>query len=104
MFIFYITFQNYLLNGELIFSENLRFIFYLGLMITIISIDNLHFLKNFYLYLTIFLSIFSISFYFFEIELGIDSYDYWSIGFNKNDWLFTFSEQSRETERVKNVF
>ena len=89
MFIFYITFQNYLLNGELIFSENLRFIFYLGLMITIISIDNLHFLKNFYLYLTIFLSIFSISFYFFEIELGIDSYDYWSIGFNKNDWLFT---------------
>jgi len=89
MFIFYITFQNYLLNGELIFSENLRFIFYLGLMITIISIENLNFLKNFYLYLTIFLSIFSISFYFFEIELGIDSYDYWSIGFNKNDWLFT---------------
>ena len=38
MFIFYITFQNYLLNGKLIFSENLRFIFYLVLMITIISI------------------------------------------------------------------
>ena len=89
MFIFYITFQNYLLNGKLIFSDNIRFIFYLVLMITIISIENLNFLKNFYLYLTIFLSIFSISFYFFEIELGIDSYDYWSIGFNKNDWLFT---------------
>ena len=89
MFIFYITFQNYLLNGKLIFSDNIRFIFYLVLMITIISVENLNFLKNFYLYLTIFLSIFSISFYFFEIELGIDSYDYWSIGFNKNDWLFT---------------
>ena len=89
MFIFYITFQNYLLNGKLIFSDNIRFMFYLVLMITIISIENLNFLKNFYLYLTIFLSIFSISFYFFEIELGIDSYDYWSIGFNKNDWLFT---------------
>ena len=89
MFIFYITFQNYLLNGKLIFSDNIRFIFYLVLMITIISIENLNFLKNFYLYLTILLSIFSISFYFFEIQLGIDSYDYWSIGFNKNDWLFT---------------
>ena len=56
-FIFYITFQNYLLNGKLIFSDNLRFIFYLVLMITIISIENLNFLKNYYLYLTIFLSI-----------------------------------------------
>ena len=65
MFIFYITFQNYLLNGKLIFSDNIRFIFYLVLMITIISVENLNFLKNFYLYLTIFLSIFSISFYFF---------------------------------------
>ena len=89
MFIFYITFQNYLINGKLIFSDNIRFTFYLVLMITILSIDNLNFLKNFYFYLTVFLSIFSISFYIFEIELGIDSYDYWSIGFNQNDWLFT---------------
>ena len=89
MFIFYITFQNYLINGKLIFSDNIRFTFYLVLMITILSIDNLNFLKNFYFYLTVFLSIFSISFYIFQIELGIDSYDYWSIGFNQNDWLFT---------------
>ena len=89
MFIFYITLQNYLLNGKIFFSDNIRFLFYLALMITIISVENLNFLKNFYIYLTIFLSIFSISFYFFEIELGIDSYNYWSIGFNKNDWLFT---------------
>ena len=89
IFIFYITFQNYLINGKLIFSDNIRFTFYLVLMITILSIDNLNFLKNFYFYLTVFLSIFSISFYIFEIELGIDSYDYWSIGFNQNDWLFT---------------
>ena len=89
IFIFYITFQNYLINGKLIFSDNIRFTFYLVLMITILSIDNLNFLKNFYFYLTVFLSIFSISFYIFQIELGIDSYDYWSIGFNQNDWLFT---------------
>ncbi len=88
-FIIYITFQNYLINSNLIFSDNIRFIFYLVLMITILSIESLDFLKNYFLYLTIFLSIFSISFYFFQIELGIDSYDYWTIGFNKNDWLFT---------------
>ena len=89
MFIFYITFQNYLINGKLIFSDNIRFTFYLVLMITILSVKNLDFLKSFYFYLTVFLSIFSISFYIFKIELGIDSYDYWSIGFNQNDWLFT---------------
>jgi len=88
MFIFYITFQNYLINGNLIFSDNIRFTFYLLLMITILSTENLNFLKNYYLYLTVFLSIFSITFFILEIHLGTDSYDYWKIGFNKNEWLF----------------
>lgn len=88
IFIFYITFQNFLINGNFIFSDNIRFTFYLLLMITIFSIENLNFLNNYYLYLTVFLSVFSISFFILEIELGIDSYEYWSIGFNKNDWLF----------------
>jgi len=87
-FIFYITFQNYLINGNLIFSDNIRFTFYLLLLITILSTENLNFLKNYYLYLTIFLSIFSITFFILEIHLGTDSYDYWKIGFNKNEWLF----------------
>ena len=87
-FIFYITFQNYLINGNLIFSDNLRFTFYLLLLITILSTENLNFLKNYYLYLTVFLSIFSITFFILEIHLGTDSYDYWKIGFNKNEWLF----------------
>jgi len=87
-FIFYITFQNYLINGNLIFSDNIRFTFYLLLMITILSTENLNFLKNYYLYLTVFLSIFSITFFILEIHLGTDSYDYWKIGFNKNEWLF----------------
>ena len=87
-FIFYITFQNYLINGNLIFSDNIRFTFYLLLLITILSTENLNFLKNYYLYLTVFLSIFSITFFILEIHLGTDSYDYWKIGFNKNEWLF----------------
>ena len=57
-------------------------------MITILSTENLNFLKNYYLYLTVFLSIFSITFFILEIHLGTDSYDYWKIGFNKNEWLF----------------
>ena len=75
MFIFYITFQNYLLNGKLIFSDNIRFIFYLMLMITIISIENLNFQKFLSLSNDTFINIFYFLL-FFEINLGIDSYDY----------------------------
>ena len=51
MFIFYITLQNYLLNGKIFFSDNIRFLFYLALMITIISVENLNFLKTYSLML-----------------------------------------------------
>ena len=32
------------------------------------------------------ISIFS---YFFKLDFGIDSYNYWKIGFNSNNWIFT---------------
>jgi len=89
LFIFYITLQNLLINNELIFSDNLRFTFYLILLFTVTNIKNLDFLKNYFFFLMYLLSIFSILFYFFEFNLGIDSYKYWKIGFNENVWVFT---------------
>ncbi len=47
LFIFYITLQNLLINNELIFSDNLRFTFYLILLFTVMNIKNLDFLKNY---------------------------------------------------------
>ena len=89
LFISYITLQNLLINNELIFSDNLRFTFYLLLLFTVTNIKNLDFLKNYFFFLMYLLSIFSILFYFLELNLGIDSYKYWKIGFNENEWVFT---------------
>ena len=65
----------------MIFSDNLRFTFYLILLFTVTNIKNLDFLKNYFFFLMYLLSIFSILFYFFELNLGIDSYKYWKIGY-----------------------
>ena len=35
------------------------------------------------------LSLFLILFFLLEINLGVDSYEYWKIGFNQNEWIFT---------------
>ena len=40
-------------------------------------------------YLFFFLSSFSILSYFFKLNLGTDSYSYWNIGLNLNQWGFT---------------
>ena len=39
--------------------------------------------------LLIFLSLFSIVSFFFELSFGTDAYNYWKIGFNPNNWGFT---------------
>jgi len=46
-------------------------------------------LKNLPMYLFFFLSCFSVLSYFFKLNLGTDSYDYWNIGLNLNQWGFT---------------
>ena len=33
--------------------------------------------------------LFSILSYFFKLDFGFDSYNYWKIGFNSNNWIFT---------------
>ena len=89
LFFSYISIQNLLINNQFIFSESLRYLFYILLFITILNIDDLAIIDNFFKYLMIFVSFFSILFYILEINLGSDAYDYWKIGFNENQWIFT---------------
>ena len=89
IFILYIGAQNMYLNGSLFFSDFIRYIFYLLILIFVLNIEDLVNFKSNYVFLFLFLSTFSILFYFFKIDLGTDSYDYWNIGFNSNQWNFT---------------
>ena len=76
IFILYIGAQNMYLNESLIFSDFIRYIFYLLILIFILNIKDLIKFNLNYVFLFLFLSTFSILFYFFKIDLGTDSYDY----------------------------
>ena len=88
-FIAYISIQNYFINSNLLFSDSVRYIFYLILLITILNLQNTQFMDRYLFSLLIFLSLFSIISFFFKLDFGIDSYNYWKIGFNSNNWIFT---------------
>ena len=89
LFITYISIQNYFINGNLLFSDSIRYIFYLILLITILNLKNSQFMDRYLFSLLIFLSLFSIFSYFLKLDFGVDSYNYWKIGFNSNNWIFT---------------
>ena len=89
LFIAYISIQNYFINGNLLFSDSIRYIFYLILLITILNLKNSQFMDRYLFSLLIFLSLFSIFSYFLKLDFGVDSYNYWKIGFNSNNWIFT---------------
>tara|TARA_B100001996_G_scaffold287963_1_gene228208 strand:+ start:786 stop:1919 length:1134 start_codon:yes stop_codon:yes gene_type:complete len=89
IFILYIAIQNIFLNDSLFFSDLIRYIFYLLILIFVLNVQNQINFKSNYFLLFVILSIFSILFYFFKIDLGTDSYNYWNIGFNSNQWIFT---------------
>ena len=89
LFIIYISIQNYLINGNFLFNDLIRYIFYLILLVTILNVKNSQFLDKYLFLLLVFLSLFSIFSYFFKLDFGVDSYDYWKIGFNSNNWIFT---------------
>ena len=89
IFIIYITIQNYIINNSLFFSDNIRYIFYLVVIVSLLNLKDTNFTDNYFIFLALSLSIFSILFFFLEINLGTDSYDYWKIGFNQNEWMFT---------------
>ena len=89
LFITYISIQNYFINGNLFFSDVMRYIFYLILLITVLNLKNSKFLDKYFFSLLVFLSLFSIFSYFLKLDFGVDSYNYWKIGFNSNNWIFT---------------
>ena len=89
IFISYIAIQNLFLNNSLFFSDSIRYIFYLLILIFVLNVQSQINFKSNYFLLFVILSIFSILFYFLKINLGTDSYDYWNIGFNSNQWIFT---------------
>ena len=89
LFITYISIQNYFINDNLLFSDSIRYVFYLILLITILNLKNSQFMDRYLFSLLIFLSLFSIFSYFLKLDFGVDSYNYWKIGFNSNNWIFT---------------
>ena len=89
LFIAYISIQNYVINENFLFSDVIRYIFYLLLLITILNLKSSKFLDKYLFSLLVFLSFFSIVSYYFKLDFGVDSYRYWKIGFNSNNWIFT---------------
>ena len=89
LFIAYISIQNYVINENFLFSDVIRYIFYLLLLVTILNLKNSKFLDQYLFSLLVFLSFFSIASYYFKLDFGVDSYNYWKIGFNSNNWIFT---------------
>ena len=84
-FLFFLILQNIYINQSVLTSDIFRFLFYLVLYLFISN--NKENIKYFDLplILFIFLSTFSIFSYLFEINLGSDDYQTWSIGFNPSD-------------------
>lgn len=90
LFISYLLIQNIVLSRESINTEIFRYFFYLLIFIHLSKvIQKNDSVQNLPMYLFLFLSCFSILSYFFKLNLGTDSYDYWNIGLNLNQWGFT---------------
>tara|TARA_Y100000748_G_scaffold170776_1_gene142902 strand:- start:80 stop:1075 length:996 start_codon:yes stop_codon:yes gene_type:complete len=84
-FLIFLILQNIYINQSVLTSDIFRFLFYLVLYLFISNnSENIKYF-DFPLILFIFLSTFSIFSYLFEINLGSDDYQTWSIGFNPSD-------------------
>tara|TARA_A100001234_G_scaffold121889_1_gene106875 strand:- start:144 stop:1310 length:1167 start_codon:yes stop_codon:yes gene_type:complete len=90
VFIIYLLLQNLLIYSETINTEVFRYIFYLLIFIHISQLkkENFNF-KKAPMLLFYFFATFSIFSYFFKLDFGTDSYNYWNIGLNLNEWGFT---------------
>ena len=90
LFISYLLIQNLVLSRDVVNTEIFRYVFYLLIFIHLSQIiQEYDYLKNIPIYLFFFLSSFSILSYSLKLNLGTDSYDYWNIGLNLNQWGFT---------------
>ena len=90
VFITYLLFQNLLIYSETINTEVFGYIFYLLIFIHISQLkkENFNF-KKAPMLLFYFFATFSIFSYFLKLDFGTDSYNYWNIGLNLNEWGFT---------------
>lgn len=84
-FIIFLIFQNIYINQSVLSSDIYRFIFYFVLYAFITNSKEELKDLNFPLIIFIFLSSFSIISYLLEINLGVDDYQTWSIGFNPSE-------------------
>ena len=84
-FIIFLIFQNIYINQSVLSSDIYRFLFYFVLYAFITNSKEELKDLNFPLILFIFLSSFSIITYLLEINLGVDDYQTWSIGFNPSE-------------------
>ena len=90
LFISYLLIQNLALSRDVVNTEIFRYVFYLLIFIHLSQIiQEYDYLKNIPVYLFFFLSSLSILSYSFKLNLGTDSYNYWNIGLNLNQWGFT---------------
>ena len=84
-FIAYITIQNYVINKTFLSSDSLRFSFYLLLFVYVVNFKIYINFQSQISYLLSFLTLFSITSYFFEFDFGRDIYQTWNIGFNESN-------------------
>ena len=84
-FIAYITIQNYVINKTFLSSDSLRFSFYLLLFVYVVNFKIYINFQSQISYLLSFLTLFSITSYFFEFDYGSDIYQTWNIGFNESN-------------------
>ncbi len=85
LFVIFLILQNFYINDNFLSSDIYRFVFYFILYIYMTNNEvQFHY---FYLPLILFvyLAVFAISGYIFEINLGNDDYQTWNIGFNPSD-------------------
>ena len=85
IFIIYITIQNYVINKTFFSSDSLRFSFYLLLFVYVVNFKIYINFQRQIIYLLSFLTLFSITAYFFELDYGSDIYQTWNIGFNESN-------------------
>ena len=85
IFIIYITIQNYVINKTFLSSDSLRFSFYLLLFVYVVNFKIYINFQRQIIYLLSFLTLFSITAYFFELDYGSDIYQTWNIGFNESN-------------------
>ena len=85
LFLIFLILQNLYINQSILSSDIYRFVFYLILYIYMTNNEGQF--NYFYmpLILFIYLAVFAITGYIFEINLGNDDYQTWNIGFNPSD-------------------